>query len=137
MRFLTLSFLLIFGLSCSSDSNPDEELFFFGSGNTTFVYPIASSTEECLELLNQGVNCAQWLELFPDSTSEVIVTDILQSGEYLSSNDTLTIIMEIAFDVESPMIFISNDDFTQIRRISDGSNTIWKLQIEGKNPWDL
>ncbi len=124
MRILTLSLILVFGLSCSNNSNPDEEIFFFGNGNTTFVYPIASSTEECLELLNQGTNCAQWLELFPDSTSEVIVTDILQSGEYTLSNDTLTITMEITFDVESPMIFVSNDEFTQIRRISDGSNTV-------------
>jgi hypothetical protein len=35
------------------------------------------------------------------------------------------------------MIFNANTEVTELIRISDGSNDIWKLAIEGIDPWDL
>jgi hypothetical protein len=35
------------------------------------------------------------------------------------------------------MIFTANPEATQLIRISDGSNDVWKLAIQGIDPWDL
>ena len=35
------------------------------------------------------------------------------------------------------MIFNVNPEANELLRISDGSNDLWKLAIEGVEPWDL
>jgi len=35
------------------------------------------------------------------------------------------------------MIFTANPEATQLIRISDGSSDLWKLAIQGIDPWNL
>ncbi len=64
------------------------------------------------------------------------MTDIVNAGNYNIDRNTITVTL-LDSDSEKPMIFTANPEATQLIRISDGSNDVWKLAIQGIDPWDL
>ena len=104
--------------------------------DTTFLFALASSAESCSVLLSNGVNCAQSITFSSANVATVIVTDIVNAGTYSIDGNIITVTLPNS-DSENPMIFYANTEGTELIRISDGSNDIWKLAIEGIDPWDL
>ena len=104
--------------------------------DTTFLFALASSAESCSVLLSNGVNCAQSITFSSANVATVIVTDIVNAGTYSVDGNIITVTLPNS-DSENPMIFNANTEVTELIRISDGSNDIWKLAIEGIDPWDL
>jgi len=129
--FITL-FIFIGIISCKKD---DDAATSNPLANKKFVFALASSQLECDYLLSYGANCSQFIN-FDADTAMVLLTDILYSGRYTLSENTITVTFLDA-DSENPMIFKANENFTALSRISDGSHTIWKLQVPGVKPWDL
>ena len=99
--------------------------------DTTFLFALASSAESCSVLLSNGVNCAQSITFSSTNVATVIVT-----GTYSIDGNIITVTLPNS-DSKNPMIFNANTEVTELIRISDGSNDIWKLAIEGIDPWDL
>ena len=97
---------------------------------------VANSAEECGVLLSNGVNFAQSIAFSSPNNALVIVTDIVNAGTYNIDRNTITVTL-LDNDSENPMIFTANPESTQLIRISDGSNDVWKLAIQGIDPWDL
>ena len=104
-------------------------------GNT-YMFALVSSEAACEISLNNGINCAQLIEFTSSNTATVIVTDIANIGTYTIEGNTLKVLLENS-DTENPMIFNVNPEANELVRISDGSNDLWKLAIEGVEPWDL
>ena len=104
--------------------------------DTTFLFALASSAESCGVLLSNGVNCAQSITFSSANVATVIVTDIVNAGTYSVDGNIITVTLPNS-DSENPMIFNANTEVTELIGISDGSNDIWKLAIEGIDPWDL
>mgnify|MGYP001568217050 FL=1 len=100
------------------------------------MFALASSAESCGVLLSNGVNCAQSVAFSSTNVATVIVTDIVNAGTYSVDGNIITVTLPNS-DSENPMIFNANTEVTELIRISDGSNDIWKLAIEGIDPWDL
>ena len=100
------------------------------------VFALVSSEAACEISLNNGINCAQLIEFTSSNTATVIVTDIANIGTYTTEGNTLKVSLENS-DTENPMIFNVNPEANELLRISDGSNDLWKLAIEGVEPWDL
>jgi hypothetical protein len=121
--------------SCKDDNIPisitDDQLI-----DNTYLFAVANSAEECGVLLSNGVNCAQSIAFSSPNNALVIVTDIVNAGTYNIDRNTITVTL-LDSDSENPMIFTANPEATQLIRISDGSNDVWKLAIQGIDPWDL
>lgn len=121
--------------SCKDDNVPisitDDQLI-----DNTYLFAVANSAEECGVLLSNGVNCAQSIAFSSPNNALVIVTDIVNAGTYNIDRNTITVTL-LDSDSENPMIFTANPEATQLIRISDGSNDVWKLAIQGIDPWDL
>ena len=121
--------------SCKDDNAPisitDDQLI-----DNTYLFAVANSAEECGVLLSNGVNCAQSIAFSSPNNALVIVTDIVNAGTYNIDRNTITVTL-LDSDSENPMIFTANPEATQLIRISDGSNDVWKLAIQGIDPWDL
>ena len=121
--------------SCKDDNVPisitDDQLI-----DNTYLFAVANSAEECGVLLSNGVNCAQSIAFSSPKNALVIVTDIVNAGTYNIDRNTITVTL-LDSDSENPMIFTANPEATQLIRISDGSNDVWKLAIQGIDPWDL
>lgn len=126
MLFISIS-------SCKNDDDVMPNLV----ANKEFVFALVSSQEECDFLISQGVNCSQSINFLDHLNARIIVTDIANAGTYTLNENTITITIDSPGDAENPMIFEANSDFSELIRVSDGSNDIWKLQIEGVSPWDL
>ena len=124
--------LLISFLSCENDDNALNQV-----ANTEFVFPLVSSEDECNLSLSQGVNCAQSVIFENNANVQVIITDIANEGIYIINDKTIIITFLSSGDAENPMTFEANDDFTELTRVSNESNDVWKLQVKGVNPWDL
>ena len=121
--------------SCKDDNVPisitDDQLI-----DNTYLFAVANSAEECGVLLSNGVNFAQSIAFSSPNNALVIVTDIVNAGTYNIDRNTITVTL-LDNDSENPMIFTANPESTQLIRISDGSNDVWKLAIQGIDPWDL
>ena len=121
--------------SCKDDNVPifitDDQLI-----DNTYLFAVANSAEECGVLLSNGVNCAQSIAFSSPNNALVIVTDIVNAGTYKIDRNAITVTL-LDSDSENPMIFTANPEATQLIRISDGSNDVWKLAIKGIDPWDL
>ena len=121
--------------SCKDDNVPisitDDQLI-----DNTYLFAVANSAEECGVLLSNGVNCAQSIAFSSPNNALVIVTDIVNAGTYNIDRNTITVTL-LDSDSENPMIFTANPEATQLIRISDGSNDVWKLAIQGIDPWNL
>ena len=121
--------------SCKDDNVPisitDYQLI-----DNTYLSAIANFAEEGGVLLSNGVNCAQSIAFSSPNNALVIVTDIVNAGTYNIDRNTITVTL-LDSDSENPMIFTANPEATQLIRISDGSNDVWKLAIQGIDPWDL
>ena len=100
------------------------------------MFAVANSAEECGVLLSNGVNFAQSIAFSSPNNALVIVTDIVNAGTYNIDRNTITVTL-LDSDSENSMIFTANPESTQLIRISDGSNDVWKLAIQGIDPWDL
>ncbi len=125
-------FIFIGIVSCKKDDDTATSNLLT---NKKFVFALASSQEECDYLWSFGVNCSQFIN-FDADTAMVLLTDILYSGTYTLSENTITVTF-LDGDSENPMIFKANEGFTELTRISDGGYAIWKLQVPGVKPWDL
>lgn len=134
MKKVILIFVLVPLLSCSSDDNAD----FISRSlvGKSYVFPLVSSQEECDQLLSNGVNCFQEVAFLNQQSARVIVTDIINPGRYRVQGNRIIITVENG-DTENPVIFEFNDDLNELRRVSDNSSTVWKLQVPGVLPWDL
>lgn len=121
--------------SCKDDNVPisitDDQLI-----DNTYLFAVANSAEECGVLLSNGVNFAQSIAFSSPNNALVIVTDIVNAGTYNIDRNTITVTL-LDSDSENPMIFTANPEATQLIRISDGSNDVWKFAIQGIDPWDL
>ena len=121
--------------SCKDDNVPisitDDQLI-----DNTYLFALANSTEEYGVLLSNGVNFAQSIAFSSPNNALVIVTDIVNAGTYNIDRNTITVTL-LDSDSENPMIFTANPEATQMIRISDGSNDVWKLAIQGIDPWDI
>ena len=121
--------------SCKDDNVPisitDDQLI-----DNTYLFAVANSAEECGVLLSNGVNFAQSIAFSSPNNALVIVTDIVNAGTYNIDRNTITVTL-LDSDSENPMIFTANPEATQMIRISDGSNDVWKLAIQGIDPWDI
>ena len=104
--------------------------------DTTFLFALATSAESCGVLLSNGVNCAQSITFSSTNVDTVIVTDIVNAGTYCVDENILTVTLPYSVS-ENPIIFNANTEVTELIRISDCNNDIWKLAIEGIDPWDL
>ena len=134
MKNLILLLIIITGItSCKQDEDQNTSI---SVKEKEFIFSLASSQQECDEALSFGVNCAQNIRFVDDTNATVMTTDIINIGTYVISGNSITIIFDSG-DVESPLIFEINSNFTELTRKSDGSNHIWKLQREGISPWDL
>ena len=121
--------------SCKDDNVPisitDDQLI-----DNTYLFAVANSAEECGVLLSNGVNFAQSIAFSSPNNALVIVTDIVNAGTYNIDRNTITVTL-LDSDSENSMIFTANPESTQLIRISDGSNDVWKLAIQGIDPWHL
>ena len=121
--------------SCKDDNVPisitDDQLI-----DNTYLFAVANSAEECGVLLSNGVNFAQSIAFSSPNNALVIVTDIVNAGTYNIDRNSITVTL-LDSDSENPMIFTANPEATQLIRISDGSNDVWKLAIQGIDPWHL
>ena len=132
---LTLIITSLVICNCKDDNVPisitDDQLI-----DNTYLFAVANSAEECGVLLSNGVNFAQSIAFSSPNNALVIVTDIVNAGTYNIDRNTITVTL-LDSDSENPMIFTANPESTQLIRISDGSNDVWKLAIQGIDPWDL
>ena len=112
-------------VSCNNDD--DDPTTTNLVANKEFVFTLVSSQQECDDLISDGVNCTQSVNFDNNLNASVIVTDIVNGGEYKISGNTITITIQTSGDVENPMVFEANNDFTELARISNGSNDIWKI----------
>ena len=133
--FITLSFVFC-SLSCTNSDDVLIEPEYKYEG-INFLHSEASSREECDRFLEFGVNCIQIIEFKTGNKCEILVTDIINDGIYTFSDNRLTIELVGPGDIENPMIFQVNEGGTELKRISDGSNDLWKKPIAGVAPWDL
>ena len=44
---------------------------------------------------------------------------------------------KLRLPINLQFLFTANPEATQLIRISDGSNDVWKFAIQGIDPWDL
>ena len=121
--------------SCKNDNVPifitDDQLI-----NNTYLFAVANSAEECVVLLLNGVNCAQSIAFSSPNNALVIVTDIVNAGTFNIDRNTISVTL-LDSDSENPMILTANPEAKHLIRISDCSNDVWKLAIQGIDPWDL
>ena len=135
LTVIIISLVICSCTDCKDDNVPisitDDQLI-----DNTYLFAVANSAEECGVLLSNGVNCAQSIAFSSPKNALVIVTDIVNAGTYNIDRNTINVTL-LDSDSENPMIFTANPEATQLIRISDGSNDVWKFAIQGIDPWDL
>jgi hypothetical protein len=121
--------------SCKDDNIPisitDDQLI-----DNTYLFAVANSAEECGVLLSNVVECAQSIDFSSPNNVLLILADIVNAGIYNVDRDTITVTL-IDSDSKNPMIFTTNPETAQLIRISDGSNDVWKLAMQGIDSWDF
>ena len=136
---LKIVYLIIFTSFLLSTCSVNSKEVKMDLAGKTYVFSLVSSKEECDQLHSKGIfNCARYIEFNSKNKVDVIFSDISIDGVYNIKNKEISIsLLEPEDGYPAELVFIANDKFTELTLISDGSNDIWKLSIEGVKPWDL
>ena len=95
--------------------------------NRTYVHWLASSQDECDQLNDQGINCFQMLEFFPNGEVEVMLTDIVHRGNYVIENRSrIVITLQPNPETPSKLLYTVIDDGQRL--VDDLTDSFWELE---------
>jgi len=139
VKFLFLVTILVTFCSC----DPKNEVIVCPPTylDNEFIHSLVASQADCDQLVANGTyNCFHSLTILDETKVDIFVTDIVYQGSYVIDDNKMTITFDgtnTLIATENPLVFTLNANFTEMVRISDNSNDVWKLGMEGVAPWDL
>jgi len=117
-------------LSCGgeSDNNSDkhEALSWFDEQrNYRYLIPPFESEQECMDAQDPSffINCYRWVELLPNRTVNLVITDVIHVGSFSVNDDVIEVTMPTNLQTPNYIEFyISNDN----RELTlDIDSTVW------------
>lgn len=133
-NFTLLLFVLLLGMSsCNRTQAPGKERRFM---NTTYVHLFFETEEECLAAQPDPdffINCHQQVDFLEDNEVQLMLTDIIWTGEYHVVRNMLILEFEPNFEIPNGVVsfeIINNND---LRKMDDSSD--WK-KMKGDSIWD-
>lgn len=97
----------------------------------TYEYALFPSPEACeaAQPPDFFVNCSQWMDFRPDGRVSVVLTDIVNPGEYGIQDDRVTLHMEGSPELPDRIVLILSADGSTLTEV--GSGKVWTRTTGG------
>ena len=96
----------------------------FTDRNHTYRHQLFATQTECDQAMHLGSNCSQWITLSTDGKALMIVTDIVNVGEYKIVGNEVKVTLHPG-EIEPEQIYATTDGFQTLTLQTNG--TVWKL----------